>query len=77
MDDLIRRKDAITACYDGYADCRDDCVDNIRSLPAVDAVEVVRCGECIHHKPIDYCMEHKQTGWFGDMFCSCGNYVPT
>lgn len=46
--------------------------DEIDDMPTIDAVPVVRCGECIHHKPIYYCAEHKQTGWFGDMFCSDG-----
>jgi len=41
---------AINACYDGFADCRDDCADNIRKLPAADVVEIVRCGECVYSR---------------------------
>lgn len=36
--EYIEREAAINACYDGFADCRDDCADNIRNLPAADVV---------------------------------------
>lgn len=49
---LIDRDAAINACYDGYADNRDDCAENIRSLPIIDAVEVVRCKDCEHRPHI-------------------------
>ena len=45
--DYILRDDAISACYDGFADCRDDCAANIKNLPHVDAVPVVRCKDCV------------------------------
>ena len=41
MAEYIEREAAIDACYDGYADCRDDCADNIRRLPAADVRPVV------------------------------------
>ena len=40
--DLISRQAAIEACYDGLADCRDDCAENIRNLPSADVRPVVR-----------------------------------
>lgn len=40
MADYINREAAISACYDGFADCRDDCAANIRKLPAADVAEV-------------------------------------
>lgn len=53
-DELIRRSGVErwilteSACIDTPAD-RDAVVERMRySIPAVDAVEVVRCGECIH-----------------------------
>ena len=52
--DLIRRSDVErwilteSACIDTPAD-RDAVVERMRySIPAVDAVEVVRCGDCVH-----------------------------
>ena len=48
MAEYIDRDAAIAACFDGFADCRDDCAANIRNIPAADVVEVVRCKDCIH-----------------------------
>ena len=48
MAEYIEREAAINACYDGFADCRDDCATNIKAIPAADVVEVVRCRECVH-----------------------------
>ena len=39
MAEYIDRDAAIAACFDGFADCRDDCATNIRSIPAADVVE--------------------------------------
>lgn len=39
MAEYIERDAAIAACYDGFADCRDDCAANIRNIPAADVVE--------------------------------------
>ena len=50
MDDYIKRESALKACYDGFADCRDDCADNIRAIPAEDVAPVVRCRDCIYYK---------------------------
>ena len=52
MSDLIRREDVLTilsqknAAWHGYT--------WVLELPAVDAVEVVRCGECVHWKLSKY-----------------------
>ena len=48
MAEYIDRDAAIAACFDGFADCRDDCAANIRSIPAADVVEVVRCKDCFN-----------------------------
>lgn len=39
MAECIDRDAAIAACYDGFADCRDDCAANIRSVPTANVVE--------------------------------------
>ena len=39
MAKYIDRDAAIAACFDGFADCRDDCAANIRNIPAADVVE--------------------------------------
>ena len=44
--EYVSKDNAISACYDGFADCRDDCADNIRYLPAADVMPVVRCRDC-------------------------------
>ena len=48
MAECIYRDAAIAACFDGFADCRDDCAANIRNIPAADVVDVVRCKDCIY-----------------------------
>lgn len=48
MAEYVERDRAIEACFDGYADCREDCAENIRKLRAADVVEVVRCRDCKH-----------------------------
>jgi hypothetical protein len=59
-----------------YGKCRYTCVDydTIAQVPAVDAVPVVRCGECIHstrspfgHPVLRWCPAqdtHKRPDWF-------------
>lgn len=42
MAEYIDRDAAIAACFDGFADCRDDCAANIRSIPTADVRPVVR-----------------------------------
>ena len=64
MDKYIKQESAINACYDGFADCRDDCAANIKNLPAED-VAPVRHGRWIE-------LEN------GDCKCSlCGCYHHT
>ena len=36
--EYILKDDAVSACYDGFADNRDDCAANIRALPSADVV---------------------------------------
>jgi len=45
MNGLIWKQDAIDACG-GMCACTQDCIDEIRKVPPVDAVEVVRCKDC-------------------------------
>jgi hypothetical protein len=56
MDDLIRRGDAIDLCEMAIDDSweYDYATDRMFEIPAVDAVEVVRCRECGHYKPSKY-----------------------
>lgn len=54
MDDLIRRKDAYDSLLNGmvmtgYQSRALDCIAEY-SIPAVDAVEVVRCKDCLHRE---------------------------
>ena len=41
MDEYIIKQQAIDACLDGYASCVNDCIDNIKSLPAIDVYPVI------------------------------------
>lgn len=44
--ECVSREEAINACFNGWNMEPKDCANNIRKLPAVDAVKVVRCREC-------------------------------
>lgn len=48
MDDLIRRSDVLSKVY--YSPARVVDAIEIETAPAVDAVEVVRCRECVHRQ---------------------------
>lgn len=78
MNDLIRREDALDAIYDVVTtvsvcataeearirtETRQRCAEAVKDVPAVDAVEVVRCKDC------DFYME---APWGGDMMCYNG-----
>ena len=95
MSDLIKREDALLECCRG---CRKDsahgcavpCPEymNISNLPAVDAVEVVRCKDCIHsgeyvffpdRPPVLACLEIEEDGFIRmatavtpDYYCADG-----
>ena len=86
MADYISKQAAIDACYDGCADCREDCADNIRNLPPADVKPVVR-GRWIEWWPGDCAliMTGEEMLWmcsectakFSDKssFCpNCGSY---
>ena len=72
MEDLISR-DALLEFARNHVGGTVDCND-IARFPAIDAVEVVRCGECIHatrspwgHPTLKWCpMQdmHKRPDWF-------------
>lgn len=64
MDDLIRREDAIQSLRGRFCgDCKpcakcnicdtDTLIRDMMSVPAADAVEVVRCDTCEYYKPYD------------------------
>lgn len=76
MADYIDRDAAIAACFDGFADCRDDCAANIRSIPAADVVEVVRCKDCINRTKSGMCIQWSRYGKIVNTsdydFCSYG-----
>lgn len=81
MSDLIRRDDAILAAlnYDGDGNGQDASMDiagSIGDIPSVDAVEVVRCGQCEfrYYAPDGSGHCRKKLGdWFtDDGFCSDG-----
>lgn len=57
MAEYIDRDAAIAACFDGFADCRDDCAANIRNIPAADVVEVVRCKDCFNRTKSGMCIQ--------------------
>lgn len=47
----------------------------IDAAPTIDPIRAAggcRCGECKHHKPIDYCGLHRTSGWLSDRHCSYG-----
>ena len=47
-------------------------VNMLDSAPTVPAEIVVHCGECKHHRPIDFCTLHDTTGWIDNHCCSFG-----
>lgn len=71
MDDLIRRSDVLkktawleTDVPTRAAPLRTEIVlaDDVRSIPAVDAVEVVRCRECMYSASIVDAITHERNG---------------
>ena len=62
-----------------YEDGNDTLVRNLDDMPTIDAVEVVRCGECIHHeeprdtflKAFVWCNFYN-THKLKDGYCNCG-----
>ena len=65
-----------------YADGWNSAIAIIENAPAVDAVEVVRCGECKHYRPqkpiisrngnVKYCCRSSYVKVKADDFCSYG-----
>lgn len=78
--DLIRRGDALSVVADNNRtdhmslDCYDRLIAGLAQIPAVDAVEVVRCRECNYHTEDGFC---RGRGWPmsltpDDDYCSRG-----
>lgn len=87
MSDLISRQDAIDALAEMYCKSdedgyvwiiRGDACLRIDALPSVDAVEVVRCGECKHYNdgwcynPNTYDDEKTRGNTSPDWYCADG-----
>jgi len=87
MDDLIRRKDAILEIQAhgvGSFDFEEDdwapaqaeryVISRLNKIPAVDAVEVVRCGECRYMQPDGRCADFADDRIYpaASDFCSYG-----
>lgn len=81
-DDLIRRSDAVALCdfykgdYDAEAKIRYELLNSERAVPAVDAVEVCRCGQCQFTETdcVDaiYCQRWDRWGMEPDGYCAWG-----
>ena len=69
MAEYIDRDAAIAACFDGFADCRDDCAANIRSIPAADVRPVVWGRWIWQDAP---CFGNP----YGSYKCECGCLMP-
>ena len=82
MDDLISRKALLKELRRELAEGIESAIDTIKSAPSVDAVEVVRCKDCIHwYEPDEVCLKIYSDGcvsqyaWQNrnpDDFCSYG-----
>ena len=64
-------------CYNGFSDTYDKAmiIDTIDEQPTIDAVPVVRCGECIYrheHEWYNTCDKHIGHGFVDDYFCKDG-----
>ena len=55
MAEYISREAAINACYDGFADCRDDCAANIKAIPAADVAPIVHAHWIEQSPDFDLC----------------------
>lgn len=83
MSDLIRRDEILDLYkvkeeYKDYSVPLPVVIQNIKDMPAVDAVEVVRCFQCLHRdEDSKICKHPKAIGWDAiepedDDFCSYG-----
>lgn len=78
MAEYIDRDAAIAACFDGFADCRDDCAANIRSIPAADVRPVARgkWRKIGKNSCIFVCSACDETFPYKTRFCpNCGAYM--
>lgn len=74
MAEYIKREDAIRVVEKYFTDWielnPDICLDGIRSLPAADVVEVVRCKDCIHRPQCENYLYDEMPN--DDYFCKYG-----
>lgn len=78
--ELIRRSDAYNAVFDYVGDYEPPLLESIKDIPAVDAVEVVRCADCkYYHTEWDGTQEHYEDDYWcqwvepnEDDYCSLG-----
>ena len=73
MDDLISRQAAIDAVSEACLELRGvfgRCEDALKALPTVDAVEVVRCKDCIRFRACIKCGFLEEDD--GDWYCADG-----
>ena len=57
MAKYIDSEKAIDACFNGWNNNAHDCAENIRSIPAADVVEVVRCKDCFNRTKSGMCIQ--------------------
>lgn len=70
MMELIRKIDALNAVLHNQGDAAVAAVQNIKPI---DAVPVVRCGECKHRKtPTDYCEKLAKAYVPDEFYCKYG-----
>lgn len=77
MSDLIHKGELFNALANAHD--KGEIFAIIQNAPTVDAVEVVRCRECVHGKPcyggqlIKYCDMHPEEEYFdADYYCADG-----
>ena len=76
MAKYIDSEKAIDACFNGWNNNAHDCAENIRSIPAADVVEVVRCKDCFNRTKSGMCIQwsryEKIVNTSDYAFCSWG-----
>ena len=72
MDDLIRRQDVITALRQAKVFGHPDALTAINHIPAIDAVPVIRCGDCKWYYTSECQIKMSNYGLKYDDYCSYG-----
>lgn len=65
-------KKNVGAYYPEHEDIKDECLCEVNEAPTVDAVEVVRCGECKHYGTSGCAMDAFSFDVTEESFCSYG-----